>query len=255
MAYINNWIRMKKRVFLWGMAALLCLNGCSAMEDSDAERMETFCDEIKVFRDGGENLDFDVLRDINPDIHAWLEIPGTNVDYPVLQNPSDDEMYLYTACDNREYIGGSLFTQASYNAADFSDPVTVIYGNAMWDGTMFGELQKNYSGKESAETYGEITVYLPEEVRQYTVFAFVPYDSTHILYTYDFANEYWYGNFFSNVKKIRSIGAYFNEEIAPEYGDRVIILSTSLNDNSEDGRFLVMAVCHDAIAGNSSDAP
>lgn len=236
-------------------ASLVFLHGCTESNTDDSEQMEAYCDSIKAYTSAGDTLDFDALQNINHDIHAWIEIPGTNVDYPVLQNPSDDELYLYTACDGSEYIGGSIFTQASYNSVDFNDPVTVLYGNAMWDETMFGSLQMLYSGKSAAEEYGNITVYLPGETRQYTVFAFVPYDDTHILYTYDFTDSYWYDNFFYNAGKIRSIGAYFNKDLTPVYGDRVIILSTSLQNESEDGRFLVMAVLRDDADGETVGTP
>jgi len=236
------------------------LTGCGRQEaepKSAGELLEEFRDSLRQHRtipaaSGETTFDFEALREINPDIHAWLEIPGSRVDYPVLQSPDDDLIYLNTAFDGSSYIGGSVFTQASYNGTDFNDPVTLLYGNTMQDGTMFGELQTLYSG-----TSGEnrsIVVYLPDEVRNYTVFAAVPYDNTHILYTYDFTSKYWYGNFFSNVKKIRKIGAFFDEESAPEFGDHVIILSTSLADGT-DGRFLVMAVLHDDVSGGAGDTP
>lgn len=260
---------MKKRSRTLRVSLCLCLlaagvcmflQSCQKPEQkSEGEFLEEYRDSLRQYKTVSLSsdeitFDFDALREENPDIYAWIEIPGTNVDYPVLQSASDDEVYLYTACDGSSYVGGSVFTQASYNGTDFNDPVTLLYGNTMQDGTMFGELQATYSGMSGGEEYRAIKVYLPEEVRHYTVFAAVPYDNTHILYTYDFTNKYWYGNFFSNIKKIRSIGAFFDEEAAPVFGDRVIILSTSLMDGS-DGRFLVMAVLHEEIAGDAGDLP
>ena len=38
-----------------------------------------------------KNIDFaDLQANVNPDIYAWIYIPGTNVDYPILQHPTDD---------------------------------------------------------------------------------------------------------------------------------------------------------------------
>ena len=34
-------------------------------------------------------VDFAALQEVNPDIYAWLEIPGTTIDQPVLQHPTD----------------------------------------------------------------------------------------------------------------------------------------------------------------------
>lgn len=186
-------------------------------------------------------LDFTSLHEMNPDICAWIEIDGTKVDYPVLQNAKNDSKYLTTAFDGTYSIGGSLFTQATYNSNDFNDPVTVIYGHTMRSGTLFGQLQPVYTDPEAFEEHREITLYLPGEVRSYTVFAAVPYESIHILHTYDFSNEYWYNTFFKNVREIRAIGANIDDDIIPQPGDRVIILSTCLNEDSTK-RFLVMAV-------------
>lgn len=207
----------------------------------ETEPPETVPVETRPPRPPEPTLDFVSIQKVNPEIHAWIEIEGTKVDYPILQSPTDDSKYLTTAHDGSYYVGGSIFTQASYNGKDFNDPVTVIYGHTMRSGTLFGQLQPVYSSASGFAEHSEIIIYLPEEVRRYTVFAAVPYENWHILHTYDFSVKYWYKNFFDSIGKIRSIGANFNREIMPEYGDRVIILSTCLNEDSTK-RFLVMAI-------------
>jgi len=234
--------------------AVLCVllaglfTGCSV---KDSQWFEDYYDTLKRYRtvelsNGETTYDFAALREINADIYSWLEIPGTGVDYPVLQNPENDEMYLSVVCDGSLYAGGSIFSQASYNGTDFEDPVTVLYGNTMQDDTMFGSLQMMYSGEEHSAV-SEICIYLPDAVYRYTVFTAVQYSDTHILFTYDFSDKYWYTNFFRQIKKIRNIGAWYDDEFAPEYGDRVLILSTSMKDGSA-GRYLVMATLQDERA-------
>ena len=39
------------------------------------------------------NIDFETLQSINPDIVAWITVPNTNIDYPVLIG-NDDTTYL-----------------------------------------------------------------------------------------------------------------------------------------------------------------
>ena len=41
-----------------------------------------------------KTLDWDALHAVNPDIYAWIYIPGTDIDYPILQNAVDDSYYL-----------------------------------------------------------------------------------------------------------------------------------------------------------------
>lgn len=214
--------------------------------ETETEPSETTPPETELVKVPEASLDFQAMWETNPDICAWIEIEGTKVDYPVLQSPTDDNKYLTTAVDGHYYIGGSLFTQATYNSNDFNDPVTVIYGHTMRAGTLFGQLQSTYSSSKGFEDHSEIKLYLPNEVRYYTVFAAVPYSSMHILDAYDFSNAYWYENFFDGVMDIREFGAQFNENITPEPGDRVIILSTCLNEDSTK-RYLVMAIYQDDI--------
>lgn len=197
-----------------------------------------------------ELLDFESLRTVNPEICAWIEIPGTYVDYPVLQSPTNDDKYLSAAYDGSYYIGGSLFTQATYNSNDFNDPVTLIYGHTMTSGILFGQLQSVYSDNSGFESHRDITLYVDGETRHYTVFAALPYKKIHILHTYDFSNDYWYKTFFKSVRESRVLGSNIDQEIVPQPGDRVIILSTCLNEDSTK-RFLVMAVNQADLADNS----
>ncbi len=196
-----------------------------------------------------ELLDFDVLQEVNKDICAWIEIDGTVIDDPILQNPEDDTKYLSYGYDNEKSTAGAIYTEATYNSRDFNDPVTLIYGHRTLKGHMFGALHPTYSDPEGFAEHSDIKIYLPGEVRHYTVFAAVPYDSIHILYTYDFSNTYWYKNFFKQVKKIRAIGANINEDAFPEPGDRVIILSVCIEGNKTQ-RYLVMAVLGEDLADN-----
>lgn len=186
-------------------------------------------------------LDFTAAMEINPDIYAWIEIPGTVIDYPVLQSATDDTKYLTTAYDGSYYIGGSLFTEHQYNSRDFNDRVTIIYGHTMRSGALFGSLQEIYSDSTSFAECSKIKIYLNNEARTYQVFAAVPYDTSHILYTYDFTNDYWYDNFFKSIRKIRALEANFDDSYFPETGDQVIILSTCMTGNAN-MRYLVMAV-------------
>ncbi|MBQ8249175.1 MAG: class B sortase [Clostridia bacterium] len=194
-------------------------------------------------------LNFDKLWEVNSEIHAWLEIKGTRIDYPILQSKNYDEKYLNTGFDNSYYLGGALFTQSTYNGLDFNDPVTLIYGHTMRSGSMFGRLERTYSDPSSFKEHSDIMIYLPGEVRHYTVFAAVPYDALHILDAYNFSKPYMYRRFFADVKDIRAINANFNEEAFPEVGDRVIILSVCLGENAA-RRYLVMAVFNEDLADN-----
>ncbi|MDD3228837.1 MAG: class B sortase [Oscillospiraceae bacterium] len=185
-------------------------------------------------------VDFDMLQESNPDIYAWLEIPDTDISYPLLQNSENDAYYLSHDAERKENQGGALFTEATYNDLFFNDPVTVVYGHHMRNGLMFGQLQELYSGSDSVEKHREIVIYLPERELHFEVFAAVPYGNCHILHNYDFSDRRTFRLFFDGILSVRAIEAVFSEDTLVQSGDQVLILSTCLVGNRTN-RFLVCA--------------
>ena len=260
---------MKKK--LWLAAALLCLllalcgvflllRGCGTPETGAApEAMvtparellptpsakpsvtESAVTELPAATPYVSPIDFNALQAVNPDIYAWLRIEGTDIDYPLVQSASDDSFYLDHDSDGVYNVNGALFSENEFNGTDMKDPVTIIYGHHMRDGAMFGTLQQDYSDESFFAEHRELLVYTPTETLRYTVFAAVPYSAEHILYYHDFGDENEYNAFFDEIFSIRALSAVLEESDRPEFGDRVLILSTCLiGDNTR--RYLVMAV-------------
>ena len=189
-------------------------------------------------------VDFDNLRAVNSDIYGWIEIADTNISLPIVQSATDDTFYLNHNSDRSYSANGSVFSESKYNKNDFSDPVTILYGHHMSSGAIFGYLQKYYSDATFFKEHPTFWIYTPTEGIECGVFAAVPYSSDHILYYNDFTDEKVFETFFDSVFNTRDLSAQFNEEYAPEPGDRVVILSTCLASNNT-RRFLVMATLLD----------
>jgi len=83
-------------------------------------------------------LSFEELKRINPDVIAWLEIYGTNIDYPVVKSKDNREYLNYDVFGNHS-LAGAVFLDAE-NSADFSDFNSVIHGHHMAEGMMFGNI-------------------------------------------------------------------------------------------------------------------
>ena len=122
----------------------------------------------------------------------------------------------------------------------------MLYGHQMLAGTMFGKLQQVYSESNALTEHGDITVYLPEKEMHYKVFAAVPYDNRHILYTYDFTSKRRYNAFLNSIFDVREIGAQHSTDVSVTPEDKLLILSTCLQGNSH-RRFLVVAKCVDEV--------
>ena len=83
-------------------------------------------------------VDFESLMKINSDVIGWIYIPGTNVNYPIVQG-DDNRHYVSTMVDGRDNAAGSIFMDYR-NSPDFLDKHTVIYGHNMRNGSMFANI-------------------------------------------------------------------------------------------------------------------
>lgn len=104
-------------------------------------------------------VDFSALWEQCPDAVAWLSCPGTEIDYPVVQS-ADNEYYLRRLPTGEWNMAGSLFVDYRH-AADFSGPLTVVYGHNMKNGSMFGTLER-YQKQEWYEDHPSMTLETPE---------------------------------------------------------------------------------------------
>lgn len=172
-------------------------------------------------------VDFAALQSENQDIYAWLYIPGTGINEPLVQSEDDSYFYLTHDSAGKEEISGALFTEAAYNQKDFSDPATIIYGKNTMRGRLFDGLQAAYSSLAGLEEYREVIVYLPEEEIHYEVFAAAPFRNYHLLHYFNFDNENRYRAFLQAVDSVKTIDANRNKDISVTPDDPLLILSTT----------------------------
>lgn len=182
--------------------------------------------------------DFDVLREQNDDVYAWIVVPGTQVDYPVLQSETDN-YYLEHNLDNSSGYPGCLYTNKC-NLTDFSDYNTVIYGHNMKNGSMFGCLH-SFEDEEFFEENRQIIVYTEEKRLTYEIYAAVKFTDYYIPAYYDVTTATGKG-IFLNALTEESEGSevsHIREDMEILTEDRIITLSTCVNGES-DKRWLIV---------------
>lgn len=183
-------------------------------------------------------IDFDKLKKANPDIYAWISIPEVNVDYPILQSESDNGFYLNHTINGQKSVYGSIYTE-NYNSKDFSDFNTLVYGHNMKNGTMFGSLKK-YRDVQFFNQNRYITVYMPGRILKYEIFAAYTWDNKHVLLTRNFESEYNRKTYIEEIFAVRDMNSQVSKDVVVTENDRIITLSTCMNDKSK--RFLVSGV-------------
>ncbi|MBR1651275.1 MAG: class B sortase [Lachnospiraceae bacterium] len=191
-----------------------------------------------------KDIDWDALHEENPDIYAWIVVSDTLVDYPVLQHPTDDYYYLNHNIDGSKGYPGCIYTEGTYNSKDFEDTNTVLYGHNMKDKTIFGTLH-SFDDPDFAMSDKYIFIYTEDRTLVYKVFGAYEYSSKHILWSYDFSNEYIYDEYLKEIFSLRKLpGRVLNirSDVEVTNKDKIITLSTCTTDSSDDFRYLVQGV-------------
>lgn len=225
---------MVKRIVGWGFAlAAICLAGVFVFSmlqvaAETAKRQQTV-EILAELRQGSR--DFDALRERNADTVGWLTVPGTEIDYPVVQS-TDNDFYLRRDFDRELSDAGWIFAdyRSTYNPMREN---TVFYGHNMRDDRMFGTLDKVLTADWDDEQ--TIIFETPNDVSEWRVFS---------AYTIEVTNDYLAVAFntreeqeaFATMLAQRSVRTFGT---SPATGQEMLTLSTC---GSETTRTVVHAV-------------
>ena len=113
--------------------------------DDDYDELANTYTSVKDEKKEEQNylqIDWATLKERNNDVKAWIQIPDTNVNYPVLQGETNDT-YIHSDIDHQKLSAGSIFVDCR-NEKPFEDFNTVIYGHNMKNGSMFNNI-KSYT--------------------------------------------------------------------------------------------------------------
>lgn len=185
-------------------------------------------------------VDFNALWDINPDIYAWIEIPGTDIAYPVLQKEGNDDYYLDVTVEGNSGLPGAIYSQASRNSKDFTDFNTILYGHDMKDGSIFGQL-KNYRDASFWADHSIINIYTPDKKLTYRIFAGVVYSDALIPVKYDFSTTEGKQQFLNSLYDNTDSRSLIDKEIPVTTDSKLLTLSTCIGSESNH-RYLIVGV-------------
>ena len=124
-------------------------------------------------------VDWEYLRSVNPAVVAWVYIPGTRVNYPVVQGKDNDE-YLWVDFNLKSSRNGSIFLDSENNPA-FTDMNNVLYGHHMNDGSMFACISNDFVNEEEFNKHRNVYVLTPQLNYRCTTFAVVVTDGWDLL--------------------------------------------------------------------------
>ena len=188
-------------------------------------------------------INFTKLQSTNKDVYAWIKIPDTNIDYAVVQSSADkdDLFYLDHNIDGKYEFAGMIFSQKK-NSLDFTDPVTVLYGHNMKNGSMFHDLHK-FQDKDFFDKHDTIYIYAPGHIYTYKVVSAYIYDDRHILNSFDFSQKKELKAYFKSIQNPHSVVCNVRDDVSLSVKDKILTLSTCTSIDSQ--RYLVQGVLTD----------
>ena len=181
-------------------------------------------------------VDFAGLREKNPDVVAWIQIPALEgVDYPVVIG-EDNAYYVSHNWEKEESEEGAIFLDFR-NQPDFSQPHNILYGHCMKDGTMFqplGQWERESFLRGNDRT---VLLYLPDEVRVYEI---IGSERVNALDSRVYKTDYAAGEEWADAIGETLRHLWYTTDTAYDGDSEILTLSTCMGG---DQRLTVHAIC------------
>ncbi len=161
------------------------------------------------------------LRNINPDIYAWIKVPGTNINYPVAKT-DNNEYYLDHAYTGDNLVNGSIYADFRCVLPITDNYNTVLYGHNVTSGSMFNHVTQFFKPEvfESTNiyvyTFDGIYIFKPFSIHE------AAFDSGYVDMGFDGEEFVAFANSLAEMSDIKT-------DITFTPGDRLITLSTCTN--------------------------
>ena len=183
--------------------------------------------------------EFSELFQKNPDLIGWITVPGTDIDYPVMQKPEEKDYYLTRDFDKNASKWGCIYAQEEADVFTPSDNIT-LYGHRMKDGSMFAKLDEF----TDAAFYQEHPYIYFDTLTQLHTYQIIAVFTTTATRGEGFAYHKFieaetpeaFQEFIANCKEL----ALYDTGITAQYGDKLITLSTC-EYTQTNGRLVVVA--------------
>jgi sortase B len=167
------------------------------------------------------DVDFSELEKINSDVTGWIQVPGTNINYPYLQT-TNNEYYLSHSFMKNYNKAGWVFLDYRNNS-NLIDKNTIIYAHSRLDQSMFGSL-KNSLTQEWYNNINNHIIYISTKNKNtlWQIFSIyhIPTTSDYLRTTFNDNSDF---TEFAQMLQTRSI---YNFNSTINSNDKIITLST-----------------------------
>lgn len=194
-------------------------------EDDDSKDSNLYYDYRNVSL---IDVDFKELKKINSQTKGWVQVKGTNINYPYVQ-AKDNEYYLNRSFDKKYTDAGWVFIDYRNNTKEF-DKNTLLFAHARKNNTMFGELDNLLKKKHfEDEENNFIKISTEEHNSVWQIFSVYHIPTNNDYMQIEFAND---NEFLSLVKTLKK-RSYYNFKVDITKNDKILTLSTCYNDEEK----------------------
>lgn len=166
-------------------------------------------------------VDFNELLSKNSDTVGWIEVKGTNINYPIVQT-TNNEYYLNHAFDKTKNDAGWVFMDYRNDAKNF-DQNTIIYAHSRYNQTMFGSLKHILSSSwYNNKNNHIIRMSTPTENTMWQVFSVYTIAAESYYITPNFSDVNSYQTFLDTLKSRSEVQFSANLNV----NDKILTLST-----------------------------
>ena len=184
---------------------------------------------------GEENptVDWNYLKGVNENVAAWITLPDSSIDYPVVY-ADDNDYYLNHLLDGSYNYSGCIFIDYR-NAREFVDKNTVMYGHHMYSqDTMFNALT-NYANQSYYDSHKTYTLETPHALYEVQVVAGIQTTGTGDYIQLSFSTDAEFLAYVDSFVK----NSTFQSNVTVSAGDQIVTLSTC-SEAQKDGRYALM---------------
>lgn len=193
-------------------------------------------------------IDFAALKEENTDIFAWLYIPDTAIDCPVLQSMQADDFYENHNAYGKEDEAGAVHIKLA-NLASMCDFNTVLHGGTGEDAAgPFADLYR-FADPDFFENHEKLYLYLDGNVLTYEIFAAYERENTNLLSSYDFTYLDGCQQFLDDLYGTREMTMKLREGWEGITPYHFLVTLTTHRQEDADRQFVVLAILTQDAAG------
>ncbi|MBF1103532.1 MAG: class B sortase [Solobacterium sp.] len=175
---------------------------------------------------------FDELCNLNHDVFGWLDIYGTNINYPIVQ-ASNNERYVSNDVLGNYSLSGAIFLDYRDNKS-FLDFNSIVYGHHMAHGAMFGDIDK-FEDETFFNNHPYGSIFFDDMNHGIEIVAFIKCDAYDMrMFNPDVGINYQ-DQFLNDI----NIMAIHKRDISISTNDHIIAFSTCASPSETDRQMLI----------------